>query len=79
LHFAIPEKTYLSFCNAVLEPASGNPLKTLGRSTNGPGHAVCYSLYMFIQGSDIFDDLFGIAMLVFFVVAWLYMIRFGKN
>jgi len=34
---------------------------------------------MFIQGSDIFDDLFGIAMLVFFVVAWLYMIRFGKN
>lgn len=34
---------------------------------------------MFIQGSDILDDLFGIAMLVSFVVAWLYMIRFGKN
>ena len=34
---------------------------------------------MFTLGSDIYDDLFGIAMLVFFVVAWLYMIRFGRN
>jgi hypothetical protein len=34
---------------------------------------------MLIQGADIFDDLFGIAILVVFVAVWLYMIRFGRN
>ena len=34
---------------------------------------------MFTFGADILDDLFRIAMLVFFVVAWLYMIRFRRN
>jgi len=45
----------------------------------GRGTHLAFSFFMFTFGTDIFDDLFGIAMLVFFVVSWLYMIRFGRN
>jgi len=34
---------------------------------------------MSIEGTDGFDDIYGIAILMLFAAAWLNMVRFGRN